>query len=182
MQDPVMLILVTTVAFFLGTLIGYLISRNSAANHVLPRDIEKQLANSDAQLKEYQQAVTQHFITLSHHTSGVSQAYRDIQEHLASSALRLASPEVSRQIIQESGIDLTLGQHENDSLATVDTLQAPRDYAPKVPGGVLSENYGLDPAGTSDLADSPPQHDVHIAEKTPSADTSRHGHPSYASQ
>jgi hypothetical protein len=45
-----------------------------------------------------------------------------------------------------------LSLHDNDGnpLIDLEDVQAPRDYAPKVPGGVLSEEYGLTEADNDD--------------------------------
>jgi hypothetical protein len=47
-----------------------------------------------------------------------------------------------------------LSLHDNDGnpLIDLEDVQAPRDYAPKVPGGVLSEEYGLTEAENDDDA------------------------------
>ena len=45
---------------------------------------------------------------------------------------------MSRQMI-----DAGFGRHENTNIITEETPEPPKDYAPKVPGGILSEEYGL---------------------------------------
>jgi len=73
----------------------------------------------------------------------MAQSYRQIHEHLATSAIRLASPEVGRQLLKAGGSDLSLVDEEGNPLISAEDIQPPRDYAPKVPGGILSEDYGL---------------------------------------
>ena len=143
MTDMITVSTIAIFAFFLGALAGRALSRNNAADGKSAHNLEKKVADSQESLKRYQQAVTDHFITLSHHTTNMAQSYRDIHEHLAASALRLASAEVSQQILKGAGIDASLGDIETATLNDGGGVEAPKDYAPKVPGGVLSEAYGL---------------------------------------
>jgi uncharacterized membrane-anchored protein YhcB (DUF1043 family) len=73
----------------------------------------------------------------------MSQSYRQIHEHLATSAIRLASPEIGRQLLKSGGADINLTDEDGNPLLSTEDVQPPRDYAPKVPGGILSEDYGL---------------------------------------
>ena len=73
----------------------------------------------------------------------MAQSYRQIHEHLATSAIRLASPEIGRQLLKSGGSSLSLVDADGNPLVSAEDIEAPRDYAPKVPGGVLSEAYGL---------------------------------------
>tara|TARA_B100000780_G_scaffold73401_2_gene49255 strand:+ start:38044 stop:38595 length:552 start_codon:yes stop_codon:yes gene_type:complete len=143
MPDMITISAIAIFAFILGALAGRAISRNNSSDGTSMRDMEKKLADGQESLKRYQQAVTEHFITLSHHTTNMAQSYRDIHEHLATSALRLASAEVSQQILKGAGIDPSLSDIEATAYDDDGGIEAPKDYAPKVPGGVLSEAYGL---------------------------------------
>jgi uncharacterized membrane-anchored protein YhcB (DUF1043 family) len=115
-------------------------------------ELQKKLDKRDQQLKRYQQEMSDHFITVSHLAANVTQSYKQIHEHLASSAIRLASPEIGRQILKSGGGDLSLHDNDGNPLIDLEDVQAPRDYAPKVPGGVLSEEYGLTEAENDDDA------------------------------
>jgi hypothetical protein len=50
---------------------------------------------------------------------------------------------VGRQLLKAGGSDLSLVDEEGNPLISAEDIQPPRDYAPKVPGGILSEDYGL---------------------------------------
>ena len=66
--------------------------------------------------------------------------------------MRLASPEIGRQLLKSGGSDLSLLDPNGNPLVEMDDVEVPRDYAPKVPGGILSEEYGLkDNHGNSQL-------------------------------
>ena len=137
-------IIITAATFFLiGAGLGHLFARQNKSGDQSVQDLEKKLAQSQLQLKRYQQEVTEHFLKVSHLTTSMSQSYRQIHEHLATSAIRLASPEIGRQLIKSGGSDLNLTDEDGNPLLSTEDVQPPRDYAPKVPGGILSEDYGL---------------------------------------
>jgi len=136
--------ILTAAAFFLiGAGLGHLYSRNKQSGDGSVRDLEKKLEQSELQLKRYQQEVTEHFLKVSHLTTSMSQSYRQIHEHLATSAIRLASPEIGKQLLKAGGSELTLTDEDGNPLLSAEDVQPPRDYAPKAPGGILSEDYGL---------------------------------------
>ena len=135
--------LLLCLAFSVGAIATYLWIRKSGENTVDVIELQKKLDKSEQHLKQYQQEVSQHFITISHLTASVTQSYRDINEQLVSSAMRLASPEIGRQLLKSGGSDLSLLDPNGNPLVDVEDVEVPRDYAPKVPGGVLSEEYGL---------------------------------------
>ena len=135
--------LLLCLAFSVGAIATYLWIRKSGNNTVDVIDLQKKLVQSEQHLKQYQQEVSQHFITISHLTASVTQSYRDITEQLVSSAMRLASPEIGRQLLKSGGSDLSLLDPNGNPLVDLEDVEVPRDYAPKVPGGILSEEYGL---------------------------------------
>jgi len=136
------MILIAAAFLLIGAGIGHLYSRKSGRGDSAA-ELKKQLEQSEQQLKRYQQEVTEHFLTVSQLTTNMAQSYRQIHEHLATSAIRLASPEVGRQLLKAGGSDLSLVDEEGNPLISAEDIQPPRDYAPKVPGGILSEDYGL---------------------------------------
>ena len=135
--------LLLCLAFSVGAIATYLWIRKSGENTVDVIDLQKKLVKSEQHLKQYQQEVSQHFITISHLTASVTESYRDINEQLVSSAMRLASPEIGRQLLKSGGSDLSLLDPNGNPLVDLEDVEVPRDYAPKVPGGILSEEYGL---------------------------------------
>ena len=138
------MVLISAAFFLIGAGVGHLYSRKSSGGDTSVSELEKKLEHSEQQLKRYQQEVTEHFITVSHLTTNMAQSYRQIHEHLATSAIRLASPEIGRQLLKAGGSDLSLVDEDGNPLISAEDIQPPRDYAPKVPGGILSEEYGLD--------------------------------------
>ena len=117
-------------------------------------EISKKLQKSDLELKEYQQAVSEHFLVLSQLVTNVINGYKDINEHLTKSALRLSSPEIGKQLLKNNNTKLAdlEAAHQKIDLSNIDI---PRDYAPKVPGGVLSEGYSVKQEDKSDTDELP---------------------------
>ena len=117
-------------------------------------EISKKLQKSDLELKEYQQAVSEHFLVLSQLVTNVINGYKDINEHLTKSALRLSSPEIGKQLLKNNNTKLAdlEAVHQKIDLSNIDI---PRDYAPKVPGGVLSEGYSVKQEDKSDTDELP---------------------------
>lgn len=136
-------ILLLSLAFSLGATATFLWLRKTGKDTSDIKDLQKKLDKSEQNLKQYQQEVSQHFITISHLTASVTQSYRDINEQLVSSAMRLASPEIGRQLLKSGGSDISLLDPNGNPLLDIEDVEVPRDYAPKVPGGILSEEYGL---------------------------------------
>ncbi len=136
-------ILIAAALFLIGVAVGRLFSQKVEQGDKSVRDLEKKLEKSEQKLKRYQQEVTEHFVAVSHLTSNVAQSHKQIHEHLATSAIRLASPEVGRQLLKSGGGDLNMLDSNGNPLVDIDDIEVPRDYAPSVPGGILNEGYGL---------------------------------------
>jgi uncharacterized membrane-anchored protein YhcB (DUF1043 family) len=116
---------------------------------LLGRDLEQRLHHAETTLQGYQRDVTEHFAHTSQLVNNLTQSYRDVHEHLANGALKLATPAISRQILDSANNSLG---GDNRSYISGQHIEPPRDWAPKAPGtkGTLSEDYGL----RDDAADS----------------------------
>ncbi|MCB1668812.1 MAG: DUF1043 family protein [Porticoccaceae bacterium] len=140
-------------ALALGLVIGFLLTRTLHPQEKQRKEVEEQLQQVRQEHKDYQHKVTEHFITTSTLVNDMTESYRGLHEHLAASAMHLTNPEISRQMI-EAGYGRISGDIASETLARTVSSEIPsppKDYAPKVPGGVLSEDYGLE-----DSSDFPP--------------------------
>ena len=136
------LVIVGLAALLIGCLLGSLLSRTLSPQQQKARTLETKLQAAEHQLKVYQQEVTDHFAETSTLVNNLTQSYRDVHEHLASDALKLANVDISRQLLSNAnGDDTLLG----DTSINEEDCQPPKDWAPKTPGteGTLSEAYGL---------------------------------------
>jgi uncharacterized protein len=130
------------------------------------REMEQRVQMAENALKNYQHDVAEHFAETSELVNDLTQSYRNVHEHLAKSALKLATPAISRQIL-ESAKGHHLLTSDNESTWTDEhTVEAPRDWAPKGAGekGALSEDFGLheEPlADTDDAEKELPEEDDH---------------------
>jgi uncharacterized membrane-anchored protein YhcB (DUF1043 family) len=109
---------------------------------ILGRDLEQRLHEAENNLQGYQRDVAEHFSQTASLVNNLTQAYREVHEHLASGALKLATPAISRQIIDSANSSLDT---HNKAYISEQRIEPPRDWAPKAPGskGTLSEEYGL---------------------------------------
>lgn len=134
--------LVFTGFFFLlcGTALGAFLLHIFRSN-VYSRELEQRLNDAESTLQSYQRDVAESFSQTSHHIQNMTQSYREMHEHLANSALKLATPEISRKILESN---TSLGD-SNTSYINAQHIEPPRDWAPKAVGskGTLSEDYGL---------------------------------------
>jgi uncharacterized membrane-anchored protein YhcB (DUF1043 family) len=134
--------LVFTGFFFLlcGTALGAFLLHIFRAN-VYSRELEDRLYEAETTLQAYQRDVAESFSQTSQHIHNMTQCYHDMHEHLASSALKLATPEISRKILESAS---HIGDSKTNYL-NAQHVEPPRDWAPKAVGskGMLSESYGL---------------------------------------
>lgn len=135
--------LITTalIALVVGALVGMLLTRATQPKEKQRKELEAKLQKTEKELKDYQHEVTEHFIKTSALINTMTHSYRAVHEHLAGSAMHLANPDISRQLIN-AGTGKLEGSTEDDALSATPP-EPPKDYAPKSPEGVLSENYGL---------------------------------------
>ena len=124
-----------------GVIAGFFLAkalRPAQKDNKSQKELAVQLAETQDDFSNYQQEVAAHFRKTSEVVSGLSKSYKSLLESFASAALHLTTADISRQIINSAfDADKTM------NLASEDNLKPPKDYAPKAPGGVLSEEYGL---------------------------------------
>lgn len=108
----------------------------------ISNDLEERIHRAEHELQAYQRDVAEHFTQTSGLVNNMTQAYREVHEHLANGALRLATPAISRQIIDSANSSLNQG---SKAYIGEQTIEPPRDWAPKAPGskGALSPDYDL---------------------------------------
>ncbi len=109
---------------------------------LLGRDLEQRLHHAETTLQSYQRDVAEHFAQTSQLVNNLTQSYREVHEHLANGALKLATPAISRQILDSANSGFS---GDTKSYISDQHIEPPRDWAPKAPGtkGILSADYGL---------------------------------------
>ena len=152
--DILFIVIIAGLSFITGAISITVFKSFNQTSTSETEEISKKLQKSDLELKEYQQAVSEHFLVLSQLVTNVINGYKVINEHLTKSALRLSSPEIGKQLLKNNNTKLAdlEAVHQKIDLSNIDI---PRDYAPKVPGGVLSEGYSVKQEDKSDTDELP---------------------------
>jgi uncharacterized protein len=109
---------------------------------VLGQDLEQRLHETESSLQGYQRDVAEHFAQTSQLINNLTQSYREVHEHLANGALKLATPAISRQILDSANNNLS---GNTKAYMAEQRIEPPRDWAPKATGskGALSEDFDL---------------------------------------
>jgi uncharacterized protein len=105
-------------------------------------ELEQRLHDTEIALQTYQRDVAESFSQTAPLIQNLANSYREIHEHLTSSALKLATPDISRKILESANINTG---DTKPSYLNAQNIQPPRDWAPKDAGskGTLSADYGL---------------------------------------
>lgn len=132
--------LITLVA---GGIAGYLLA-GRGANPQRNSELEQRLTDTEDKLHSYQRDVTEHFAETAELVHNLTENYRAMHEHLVNSALKLTTPEISRQLLGNLKTSLP-GNSDQEAQLHAEYVEAPRDWAPKRHGskGTLSEDFGL---------------------------------------
>ena len=133
------MIIIAAVALVLGIIIGTVLNRTVSPEATKSRALETRLQETEQKLTDYQQEVTEHFADTAKLVNNLTQSYKDVHEHLANNALRLANVDISRQLLSSSPAAEATEAH------TDELPEPPKDWAPKSADeqGTLREDYGL---------------------------------------
>jgi uncharacterized protein len=138
----------TAIALAVGVVIGVVLAqvsrRVSGGNS---SSSQAQLESLQLRFEEYQQEVASHFKTTANLAGRLNRSYQDIQEHLTHGAMELAPDDMTRQRLLaalDQDAPIVAGSRKQ-SEGAFDSLEPPRDYAPKEGAGpgTLSEDYGI---------------------------------------
>ena len=144
--DTLLLAAVATLALGLG--IGALVSRRLSPDTQRQRELERNLDRLMEQQKDYQHEVQEHFADTAKLLGNLAESYRDVHNHLASGADKLAGTgNVSLLQPLPDGSLQQLTAPANDA-----PVEQPLDYAPKTSPhepGILNEEFGLDKVSPS---------------------------------
>ena len=149
--------IIGVVALAIGGLIGFLIGRSGGDSSE-----QEKLEDVKQELENYKAQVAGHFEETADLVNKMTESYRGVYKHLATSAQTLCDADTARSIESSMTPQLTAQEEievedvepilDNVTEAvteaeaeTVAVAEPPRDYAPKQPDeeGMLSESYGL---------------------------------------
>lgn len=130
-------------ATVIGLIAGYIIALRAAPSQQSQRQLETHLSEMQQQQENYQHEVSDHFVETADLLNQLTNSYRDVHNHLAKGAQKLAGDNAS-----ESLKSLADDSDENtDNISVNEAISPPLDYAPKVAPnepGMLNEEFGLD--------------------------------------
>ncbi len=134
------LILIAVAALVVGLLIGVLLGRSNAGTSLRHRRVEQQIDELRSEYTRYQAQVNEHFMESAHLLRRFNDAYRDVNQHMARGASRLANDEDWLEELDKASESARLTGR------TEEGQEPPRDYAPKTSPeekGTLAEDFGL---------------------------------------
>jgi len=141
--------IITLAALAIGALIGYLLGRSGGSSSQ-KRALQEELDTARHELEEYKTQVGRHFEETAELVNGLSEQYRKVYQHLASSAETLcpglpASMALQHDALSKPAQEIPTITDALDNAEQEELPEPPRDYAPKQPdeAGTLSETYGL---------------------------------------
>ncbi len=92
-------IIIAILSLVMGAAAGWLLARAKDPNKQLNEELEEQLSKAEATLHDYQEQVSTHFSETSQLVNDLTHSYRQVHQHLASGAMKLADPDISRKLI-----------------------------------------------------------------------------------
>ncbi|WP_168927421.1 YhcB family protein [Nitrincola alkalilacustris] len=161
--------IIAAAALAVGALIGYLIGRSGDAEQQ-KRKLEEELTATRQEMDKYKKDVTSHFEQTASLVNELTDNYRKVHQHLASSAQTLCpgqpagnalkAPLQPQQLVESlkqtdkatAEAPQKAAEKPGSPVAQPDAadetephVEPPRDYAPKKPEdeGTLSDRYGL---------------------------------------
>lgn len=139
------LVMIAIAALIIGGVLGVILVKALHPDEQENRELEDRLKKAEDQLKTYQHEITEHFTETSQLVNKLTQSYKEVHEYLAESALKLTTPDMSRQLIDAGdGKLLTHDTNQTTGAGDDSAAEAPRDWAPRSPSGKgqLSEDFG----------------------------------------
>jgi hypothetical protein len=130
------LIISAGTTFIIGGLLSLLLTRSLSSSEQKTRNLEARLQDAEKNLANYQQEVTQHFSETAQLVNNLTQNYKEVHDHLAGNALKLANIDISRQLASDN-----MNTQESEVNMKEDVFEPPKDWAPSE--SALSEGYRL---------------------------------------
>ena len=106
----------TLIGLGLGALAGAWLFRYFGRQGKLAQELEQRLQRAERKFENYQADVTEHFAETSRRVNTLTQNYKDVHEYLASSAMKLTNPQMSRAISQAAQQNLPHGDNHEEEM------------------------------------------------------------------
>ncbi len=99
-------IVISGIALLLGAGVCYFALNFFGKQQQLNKNLEEKLRQAEKTYTDYQTEVTEHFIETSKRVNNLTKNYKEVHEYLASSAMKLANPNLSQNILEEANSNL----------------------------------------------------------------------------
>ena len=151
------LMLAAVACFIIGGVAGLVFGNSKQTADRKNKDLEKDLEQSQAELRSYQQQVNDHFQKTAELVRELNESYKGVHQHLAQGAHQLA------QMNPSAYLSLIGGRSEDDlTEEELAQIQQPLDYSPKKSPnekGMLQEDFGLEKVTPQDEEDDLDEYD-----------------------
>lgn len=140
-----LVITVALIAVVIGLIAGFFLAHRTAPSQRSQRQLESQVHEMQQQQESYQQEVSEHFVETGQLLNQLTNSYRDVHNHLAKGAQRLAG-DTDTELLK-----LAPENADKEALIAEDSIAPPLDYAPKssnLEPGMLNETFGLEKSKT----------------------------------
>lgn len=98
MVSTATVVIIALLSLALGTIAGGLLWRAFGHGDEGKQALEKRLEEAERRLRDYQSEVTEHFVETSRRVNDLTRNYKDVHEYLASSAVKLTTPSLGREL------------------------------------------------------------------------------------
>lgn len=140
--------LISIISLLIGAVIGFLMGRSGNTSN-RQAELTEQLDSTTKELENYKEEVNEHFEKTAALVNNLTNSYKEVHEHLATSAVGLCKAGTI-DLALEPAMHAKIESQDNESEEPAEkteevTADIPRDYAPKSPEdeGTLSETFGL---------------------------------------
>lgn len=103
LESVVFIVLIALVA---GASLCYLALKYFGSQEQLNKNLAEKLQQAEESHTDYQTQVTEHFIETSKRVNNLTKNYKEVHEYLASSAMKLANPNLSQNILEQANNNL----------------------------------------------------------------------------
>ncbi|GAA6166236.1 YhcB family protein [Sessilibacter corallicola] len=156
------LILTGVCCILVGGGIGYFIGSQFSTDKQATKTMEARVERAEDELKSFQADVTEHFQQTSVLVNKLTETYRDVHEHLAGGAIKLANADIGKELVEGASKQWAQAQVTKELLSEDSVVEPPRDWAPNK--GTLSESFGLENTQTHpDEEKNPTPEKVHTS-------------------
>ncbi|MCK5894243.1 MAG: YhcB family protein [Endozoicomonadaceae bacterium] len=131
-MEPNLFWMIGGLAFFTGLVTGIIVNHLMSGSHARNNRIQKQLNTAKTELNDYREKVADHFSTTAHLVNRMTKSYRDVHEHMATSANELCTDELTCQHLNDALLSInSLPSDSSNKKVSQTDVEPPKDYAPK---------------------------------------------------